>query len=225
MIKALIFDLDGTLANTELLHYQAWKQTLFCNGVSRFSLETFMGFIGTSNEKVAGDYIKNRNIEKSIIELVSEKQNIYMELIPEIQLFPGVREILSRYRGKYHLAIASSSHNREIKALLQFHGLNDYFDLIFGGDMVEQKKPDPEIYLKVQQELKIKPHECIAFEDSAHGLNSAKNAKMYGVAIPNEFTLDHDFSRADLILNNLIEMDDKMMSGLLNSPPRGSYSA
>ncbi len=81
------------------------------------------------------------------------------------------------------------------------------------------QKPDPEIYLKVQQTLGVAPHESIAFEDSEHGLNSAKNAAMYGIAIPNEFTLDHDFSRADLILNSLTDMDDDKIASLLRSPP------
>ncbi len=104
-------------------------------------------------------------------------------------------------------------------SLLKSHSLDIYFDLVIGGDMVERKKPDPEIYLKVRAILEVDPHECIAFEDSEHGLNSAKNAAMYGVAIPNEFTKDHNFSRADLILNSLSEMDDKKITALLHSSP------
>ncbi|MBW2683357.1 MAG: HAD family phosphatase [Deltaproteobacteria bacterium] len=219
MIKALIFDLDGTLANTELLHYRAWKKTLFNNGVTRFSLDTFMTFVGTSNEKVAGDFIKSERIEKSVPQVVLEKQIVYLGLIPEIKLFPGAREIITRYHGTFRLALASSSHKKEIMTLLKSHNLDSYFDLIIGGDMVERKKPDPEIYLKVQQALGVASHESIAFEDSEHGLNSAKNAAMYGVAIPNEFTLDHDFSRADLILNSLADMDDDKIASLLHSPP------
>lgn len=219
MIKALIFDLDGTLANTELLHYRAWKETLLKNGVTQFSLDNFMPFVGTSNEKVAGDYIRSARIEKSISQIVHEKQDIYMDLIPEIKLFAGARDIISRYHNIFRLALASSSHKKEIVAILKSHDLEDYYDLIIGGDMVEQKKPDPEIYLKVQQILEVLPQECIAFEDSEHGLNSAKNAGMYCVAIPNKFTTDHDFSRADLILNNLDKMDNNKISTLLHSPP------
>ncbi len=219
MIKALIFDLDGTLANTELLHYRAWKKTLFNNGVTRFSLDTFMTFVGTSNEKVAGDFIKSERIEKSVPQVVLEKQIVYLGLIPEIKLFPGAREIITLYHGTFRLALASSSHKKEIMTLLKSHNLDSYFDLIIGGDMVERKKPDPEIYLKVQQALGVASHESIAFEDSEHGLNSAKNAAMYGVAIPNEFTLDHNFSRADLILNSLADMDDDKIASLLHSPP------
>lgn len=219
MIKALIFDLDGTLANTEIMHHRAWEKALIDNGVSRFPFETFMSYIGTSNEKIAGDYIESDSIRKDIAELVLKKQTIFMDLIPEIQLFQGAREIVDRYHTTFRLAIASSSHKKEIMLLLKSQQLDSYFDLVIGGDMVRRKKPDPEIYLQVQQMLGCAPQECIAFEDSEHGLNSAKNAGMYGVAIPNEFTLNHDFSRADLTLTSLTEMDNNKISKLLQYQP------
>ncbi len=103
--------------------------------------------------------------------------------------------------------------------LLKNQQLDSYFDLVIGGDMVRRKKPDPEIYLQALQTLGFAPQECIAFEDSEHGLNSAKNAGMYGVAIPNEFTMNHNFSRADLILTGLAEMDDEKISELLQCRP------
>jgi HAD superfamily hydrolase (TIGR01509 family) len=219
MIKALIFDLDGTLADTELLHYRAWKKTLLNNGVSQLPLETFMKYVGTSNEKVAGDYIESDDIRKNLTELVREKQDIYMDLIPETQLLRGAREIITRYHPALRLAIASSSHKKEIMTLLKTQELESYFELVIGGDMVKQRKPDPEIYLKAQQTLGVSPRECIAFEDSEHGLNSAKNAGMYGVAIPNEFTLNHNFVRADLILTSLTEMDDEKIATLTQATP------
>lgn len=219
MIKALIFDLDGTLANTETQHYKAWEKALKNNGVKQLPFETFMTYVGTSNEKIAGDYIESDNVSKNLDELVREKQLIYKDLIPEIQLFRGAREIIGRYHATYRLAIASSSHKEEIILLLKSQQLNSYFDLVIGGDMVRRKKPDPEIYLQAQQSLGFAPQECIAFEDSEHGLNSAKNAGMYGVAIPNEFTLNHNFSRADLILTGLAQMDDEKISGLLQYRP------
>ena len=219
MIKALIFDLDGTLANTETLHYKAWEKALKNNGVEQLPLETFMTYVGTSNEKIAGDYIESDNVNKNIDELIREKQLIYRDLIPEIQLFRGTRKIIDRYHAIFRLAIASSSHKEEIMLLLKSKQLDSYFDLVVGGDMVRRKKPDPEIYLQAQQTLGFAPQECIAFEDSEHGLNSAKNAGMYGVAIPNEFTLNHNFSRADLILTSLAEMDDEKISELLRYRP------
>lgn len=214
MIRALIFDLDGTLVNTELLHYQAWREILLQNGVAEFTTERFLDYVGTSNEKVATDYIASDGIEKSVDELVLEKQATYMKRIPKIELCDGVLEILQRYQGKMHLAVASSSHKREIIAILESHGIANYFSVVIGGDMVVKKKPDPEIYLKVQGILGVSVEECLAFEDSGHGLNAAKNAGMFGVAIPNKYTSEHDFSRADRVVGSLDEVNDTFLEQL-----------
>lgn len=215
MIKALIFDLDGTLANTEMLHYRAWEETLMKNGVVQFTFETFLNYVGTSNEKVATDFINSDQIEKSVAELIREKQALYLEFIPEIRLCEGVREVLARYHSKKVLAVASSSHKREIIAILRANELIGYFSEVIGGDMVEKKKPDPEIYQKVQSLLHVAPEECIAFEDSASGLIAAKNAGMYGVAIPNEFTRNHNFDRADHIIDTLAEVNDELLQQIM----------
>lgn len=217
MIKALIFDLDGTLINSEPLHYRAWKAALLDNGVPEFTFENFLCYVGTSNEKVAGDFIESDGIKKSITQLVREKQAKYMKFIPSLELCAGVNQVLTRYRDKMELAVASSSHQHEIKAILEEKGLDGFFSQVVGGDMVEKKKPDPEIYLMVQSLLHVSPDECVAFEDSASGLNAAKNAGMYGIAIPNEFTGNHDFTRADLILNSLAEVNDVLIRQLQHS--------
>jgi len=216
MIKALIFDLDGTLVDSETLHYRAWEKTLLQNGVPSFSFEEFLRFIGTSNEKVAKDYIKSHNISKNIVDLVLEKQTIYMELLPEIELCSGVREMLNRFDGKMEMAVASSSHKKEIMAILSMNNLLGYFSHVVGGDMVRKKKPDPEIYLRVQSLLQLLPGECVAFEDSAHGLNAAKNAGMYGVAIPDMFTRNNNFDRADRVVASFDEVDAFLLNSLIN---------
>ncbi len=217
MIKALIFDLDGTLVDSETLHYRAWEKALLQNGVPSFSFEEFLRFIGTSNEKVAVEHIESHNIPKSVAELVLEKQTIYMELLPEIELCPGVKEMLNRFHEKMKMAVASSSHKKEIMAILDMNNLLGYFSFIIGGDMVQKKKPDPEIYLRTQSFLQLHPDECVAFEDSVHGLNAAKNAGMYGVAIPNMFTKNNNFDRADGIVASFKEVDEKYLSALVLS--------
>ena len=214
MIQALIFDLDGTLANTEMLHFKAWRETLLQNGVVEFSVEDFLHYVGTSNEKVAGDYRENKQIQKSREELVAEKQTHYMQLIPEVQLCPGAKAIVERFYGHMSLAVASSSHEKEIRAILEVHGLISYFPVILGGDMVQKRKPDPEIYLKAIGLLNKKPEHCVAFEDSGPGLHAAKNAGMKAIAVPNEFTREHDFTRADSVITSLAAVDLALLHGL-----------
>ena len=217
MIKTFIFDLDGTLVNTEKLHYRAWKQALTQNGVGTISFETFLSFAGTSNEKVAADYINSHSIKKSITELVLEKQAFYMNLVPDVELCDGVCEVINTFKDKVSMAVASSSHRKEVHAILSAHGLIDSFSQIVGGDMVTRQKPDPEIYLTTNRLLGIAPQHSIAFEDSTHGLQAAKSAGLYSVAIPNEFTMGQDFSHADMVLNSLKEFSQEVLQLIISN--------
>ena len=214
MIQALVFDLDGTLANTEKLHFKAWKKALLQNGVAEFSFKDFLGYVGTSNEKVANDYRASDGVKKSQDELVREKQTIYMELIPEVELCRGAKEIVDRFHGKMRLAVASSSHEKEVRAILEITGLLPYFSVVLGGDMVQNKKPDPEIYLKAQGLVGVSGLESVAFEDSGPGLTAAKKAGMKAIAIPNEFTTAHDFTLADAIVESFDAVDDALLERL-----------
>lgn len=203
MIKALIFDLDGTLADTEMLHYISWRDTLLAHGVAEFSFETFSYYIGTSNEKVASDYIGTFEQPISPEQLIAEKQNRYLALTPQISLYHGAKEIITQYKDSHMIGLATSSHHKEAVKILEEQQLISYFNEIVCGDMVKMKKPDPEIYLKTANMIGTKPSQCLAFEDTEHGLNAAKNAGMTAIAVPNIYTTKHDFSRADLILSSL----------------------
>ena len=117
------------------------------------------------------------------------------------------------------MAVASSSHRKEVHAILKAHNLKDSFSHIVGGDMVANQKPDPEIYLTTSQLLGIRPHHSIAFEDSTHGLQAAKNAGMHVAVIPNEFTMAQDFSRADVVLNSLKEFNENVLQRITPNGP------
>lgn len=214
MIKALIFDMDGTLVDSEGLHFESWRQTLAARGVTSFPFADFVHYVGTSNEKLAQDYIVSDRLDCSVEELVSEKQDIYLELIPGVKLLPGVRKVIDRFHSVLRLAVASSSARIELHRILEVRGLDSRFELVVGGDMVEQKKPDPEIYLKSSELLGLEPDECVALEDSEPGIAAAKQAGMYGVAIPNSLSIDHDFRQADRVLSRIDELDETVLDSL-----------
>lgn len=207
MIKALIFDMDGTLVDSETLHFEAWKETLLRHGVERFAFDDFISYVGVSNEKLAEDYIHSVSLSATIGQLVKEKQEIYLQMIPAIKPLAGVETIINRFSEDYRLAVASSSDCIEIENILKTLNLRHRFEYIVGGDMTYRKKPDPDIYLKVVNLLGLAPYECIAFEDSESGLVSAKDAGMFVVAVPNKLSEHHDFSRADLIVDCLDKVD------------------
>lgn len=214
MIRSLIFDLDGTIGDTEELHFQAWQRTLLDHGVPQFSFNDFIAYVGTSNEKVAGDYCSNYTLQVTEKELIKYKQDLYLELIPQVQLCAGAKELIELCAGHFSLAVASSSHQKEVHKILASQGLLPHFQAVLCGDMVTKRKPDPEIYLKAAQALQVAPENCMAFEDTEHGLNAAKAAGMYGVAIPTPFSKNHDFSSADICLKSLAEMNLQFIRGI-----------
>ncbi len=212
MIKAFIFDLDGTLADTEHLHYRTWKAALEENGVAEFTFDIFLNYVGTSNEKVARDYIVAGGKPKSIEELVERKQQLYMEVISEIQLYDGVVAILETFHDKVQMAVASSSHSKEVSAILDTHKISRFFEYVIGGDMVRKRKPDPEIYLKTLDVLGVSAKESIAFEDTNFGITAVKEAGIYGIAVPNDYTKNHDFSRADKVISSLRDFNVDLLN-------------
>lgn len=214
MIRALVFDMDGTLVDSEQLHYDAWKEVLFKNGVTSFPYNSFVRYVGSSNEQLAEDFIQSDALHHTVPELVQQKQEIYLKMIPDIRMLPGARELINRYHRRYTLAIASSSHRIELHRILETLELTEYFDHIVGGDMVSRKKPAPDIYLLVQNLLGLSGRECVAFEDSEPGIHAAKEAGMYSVAIPNSLSTQHNFDRADRVIRQLDQVDDAILHAL-----------
>jgi len=212
MIKALIFDMDGTLVDSENIHFEAWKETLVNHGVSHFPFEEFISYVGASNEKLARDYIQSGTLDIGMDNLVREKQIIYLEMISGIKLLHGVEATIRKYVGNYRLAVASSSDCVELEKILETLGMRSSFEQVIGGDLVSRKKPDPEIYLKTASLLSLAPQECVAFEDSESGLAAAKDAGMFVVAVPNRLSKHHDFSRSDLIIDSIDQVDELILS-------------
>lgn len=212
MLKALIFDMDGTLVDSERVHYRAWQRTLSAHRVETPGYLQFAAYVGASDEQMAVDFIETCRLDAGVAELIGQKRSAYHELVPEIELLPGVREVIDRFSGRCRLAVASSSPSAEIIDILSFHGLRDSFEPVVGGDMAAAKKPRPDIYLKALDLLDLHPGDCIAFEDSESGVRAAKSAGLYTVAIPQEMSRDHDFSAADARMQSLTQLDEALLA-------------
>ncbi|CAG36383.1 hypothetical protein DP1654 [Desulfotalea psychrophila LSv54] len=119
MIEALVFDLDGTLVNSEELHFMAWKEILEKHGAGPFTFDLFETYIGTSNEKVATDYISSRNWQISQTDLIREKQDVYIGAYSPNQPLPGSQRNFRAVLRRKILALASSSHEKEVRKILE----------------------------------------------------------------------------------------------------------
>jgi HAD superfamily hydrolase (TIGR01509 family) len=210
-IEALIFDMDGTLVDSERIHWLAWKQTLAEDGMAIPDYDDFKKYVGVSDEEMAQEFSAAAGPKSDPHHLVTRKCSAYLELVPQIELLPGVVETIERWRGRYSMAVASSSPYRELIALLEHHGLRDHFVQVVGGDMVPRKKPAPDIYRKAVSLLGTVPSACIAFEDSQSGVEAAKSAGLTAVAVPHALSLDHDFSSADVVLDSLADFDERSL--------------
>lgn len=213
-LQALIFDMDGTLVESERIHWQAWHDTLADHNLQAPSFQDFKKYVGMSDEQVAEDFCESGERKLDPLDLLRKKSARYLQLIPQIRLLPGVRDTIDRYRVRYPLAVASSSPYNDLIAILEHHKLRGHFSCIIGGDMVPHKKPEPDIYLLATGRLDVSPSACVAFEDSHSGVSAAKSAGLMAVAVPHSMSLDHDFSRADAVLGSMSEVDDALLQRL-----------
>ena len=210
-IKAVVFDLDGVLVNTDRFHYLAWKRILEELG-KEFSLEDNEQIKGVARSKSLEILLQMKNITMSEVEkmrVLRKKNNLYLEYITEIDeeyLLEGVEEFLEllKFNG-LRTAIASTSDNTSL--VLEMTGLKKYFDVIIDGHKVKAPKPNPEVYLVCAMELQMEPDECAVFEDSRAGVLSAKRAGMKVVAVSGR-----TIGEADKCIESLKNLDMSILN-------------
>jgi len=231
MLQALIFDLDGTLADTEETHRQAFNAAFIESGLWwdwSPPLYTRLLEISGGKERLC-HYIdslgatadERARLMGMVPALHETKTRIYTDLVVRGQrpFRPGVLPLLHAARAAgLRLAIASTTTAANVTALLQANlgARPDIgFDVIACGDQVQEKKPAPDIYRLVLASLRLAPESCIAFEDSLNGLRAAKGAGLVTVVTPSGWTIEQDFSAADLVLPSLEGLDLPRLGRLL----------
>lgn len=208
MIRALIFDFDGLILDTEGPVYTAWRE-LFASYGFPLPFEVWATTIGSAEaeydparelDRLVGQPLDWRQIEATL-------QQRELALIAGQPLLPGVEQVLQDARRLgLKLGLASSSSCAWVEGHLQARGLRAYFDVVRAADDVRLTKPDPELYLAVLAQLGIQGAEAVALEDSPNGIRAAKAAGMYCVAVPNHLTRQLVVDEADLRLDSLADM-------------------
>ena len=208
MIKALVFDFDGLILETEGPSYQSWSDLYTSFGLS-MPLSTWVAIIGTSDGPFDPARELERRLGKKLDWAVLEPQRKAQEqaLLQAESPLPGVLDYLvdARRMGLF-IGLASSSSSNWVKGHLTRLGLLDYFDSLRTRDHVTLTKPDPALYLAVLNDFGVPANQALALEDSPNGIRAAKRAGMYCVAVPNHLTRQLDVSEADLCLTSLAEI-------------------
>ncbi len=224
-LKAFIFDVDGTLSDTERDgHRIAFNQAFEEYGMDwHWSVETYGALLAVTGGKERMKFYTEKfmeqedipeNIDSLIPELHKAKTQHYTELLSTgaIPLRPGVRRLIdeAKQRG-FRLAIATTTTPENVTVLLT-HTLGaesiDWFEVIAAGDIVPAKKPAPDIYQYALDEMKLSADECIAFEDSENGIKSSSGAQLKTIITINDYTREHDFTDACLVLDQMGEPDE-----------------
>ena len=221
-LKALIFDVDGTLADTERDgHRVAFNQAFDELNIGwNWDIETYGKLLAVTGGKermefYATDFLNNENLpenlETRIPDIHKAKTQHYMELLSTgaIPLRSGVERLINEARERgFRIAIATTTTPENVTSLLE-HTLGkesiSWFDVIAAGDIVPAKKPAGDIYTYALNEMNLNAEDCIAFEDSRNGILSSLDANLKTIITINEYTKDDDFSGAAIVLDQMGE--------------------
>lgn len=226
-LRALLFDVDGTLAETEEVHRQSFNQAFAEAGLDWDWLaelyekllavtggkERIRHYLETYRPDFLASYRRSEDLATFIAGLHEAKTRIYTETVANgrVPLRPGVRRLLENARAAgLRMAIATTTTPDNVTALLKASIAPDaesWFEVIAAGSMVPKKKPAPDIYFYAMQAMGLRPDECLAFEDSENGLVAARAAGLKTLVTVSDYTRKHDFNGAALLLDHLGEPD------------------
>ncbi|MBO5898069.1 MAG: HAD family phosphatase [Clostridia bacterium] len=189
MIKAVIFDMDGTLFDTERVYSQAWYAAGEALGIAKERIDHALAHCRGVNAKSTRLYFETHLADAVTYDDFIETRRPFFDAILErmggVPKKPGLDELFSYLKANgIRIGLATSTRRARTVEMLTKAGLLDRFDAIMAGDMVENGKPDPEIYLRAAQEMGIDPAECMGVEDSLAGVEAIHRAGMFTVMIP-----------------------------------------
>ncbi len=216
MIRAIIFDFDGVITDSEPVHLKMFQKVLSEMGITLNAKEYYEVYLGMDDKGCFTTILKSNGVGTApqlIQSLIQKKTNYLMEYIKnDLFIYPGVVELVDSSRKDYLLAIASGALRHEIEFVLESAGIRSAFNVLVSAEDVSEGKPNPECFNTALERLnkisreRIKRDECLVIEDSIAGIEAAKAAGMLCVAVTNTYSRDR-LTLADRVVRELSEIN------------------
>ena len=181
--RAYLFDCDGTIADSMPLHYIAWSKALG-EWNCPFGEELFYAWGGKPPVEIVSTLNRMHGLNMPVEAVAARKENLYYELLPRLQPVAEVLEHIDAMHGRIPLAVVSGSTRESVVKSLTTLGLLDKFDVLVGSEEYQHSKPAPDAYLTAAARLRMAPRDCLVFEDTDLGIQSAVAAGMASVRVP-----------------------------------------
>ena len=210
MLKAVIFDMDGVIINSEPMHNKAYHDMFNEVGIN-VSSELYESFTGQSTINICKRLCDYFNLEESPETLVALKRKHYKQFFEsnsELALIDGVLDLIKDYHSNgLKLVLASSAAMTSINQIFDRFDLNKYFIEKFSGGDLKQSKPHPEIFIKAAEATGFTNDACMVIEDSTNGIKAAKAANIFCVGYDSFHSKNQDYTKADMVIKDFKEIE------------------
>ena len=213
MNRAVLWDLDGTLVDSEEFHWLSWRDTMRPEGVE-LTYAQFLASFGQRNDRILPAWL-GADVDAGRVQRIGDDKEAEYRRLAEthgLTPLPGAREWVSALKASgWKQAIASSAPRLNVEMMLRVAGLEGCFDAIVSADDVTIGKPDPQVFLKAAEKLAVPPVRCIVVEDAAAGIEGARRAGMRSIGVTKNARLD-----ADLFVQSLADLPPDAFDRLLD---------
>ena len=216
-LKAVIFDMDGVILDSEPIYYQIETKFFGNLGIS-ISDEEYHTFVGLSMMEMCRRIKNNHNLKEEIETLVKSNNEVVFQHFSNsenLQSTPFLEQFMQNLlENNIKLAVASSSSKKLIEVILEKLILKKYFKICVSGNEVKNGKPAPDVFLYTANLMNVNPEECLVIEDSTNGVKAAKSAEMMCVGFQNSNSGNQDLSDADMIISTFSGLYEKIIKFL-----------
>ncbi|MDT0538851.1 HAD family phosphatase [Croceitalea sp. P059] len=209
MIKAVLFDMDGVIINSEPLHQKAYHGMFDEVGIT-VPATLYESFTGQATLNICKQLVQQFKLQRAPEDLVTIKRNIFKKLFfndPDLDLIPGVRTLIQDYHNNgLTLVLASSASMPNINNVFTKFNLDQYFSAKLSGADLKASKPHPEIFIKAAEASGFQKEECMVIEDSTNGIKAAHAAGIFCVAFKSPHSKNQDYSLASKVITDFQEI-------------------